>query len=165
MSLRHFKYITFTDIFGIHTLPYPVPEWILKKWGQDFHSLRAMTESLLFSWCFCIMGLSWPQTYEKSPRMMMGDEQMRGMHPSLHRKWHMWWTLTGCRAGSMEDNEVGFPLRVVYSGNALRINGVREGKQQRMLLSKDVVSSEREQEIDPVRRWPEHSRRTSHRLW
>ena len=50
-----------------------------------------------------------------------------------------------------EDNEVGFPLHVVYSGNALGINGVREGKQQRMLLSKDVVSSGTEQEPDPMR--------------
>ena len=50
-----------------------------------------------------------------------------------------------------EDDEVGIPLHVVYSGNALGINGVREGKQQRMLLSKDVVSSGTEQEPDPMR--------------
>ena len=61
-----------------------------------------------------------------------------------------------------EDNEVGFPGRVVYSGNALGLNGVREGKQQRMLLSKDVVSSGTEQEPDPLRSWPELSSRTIH---
>ena len=61
-----------------------------------------------------------------------------------------------------EDDEVGFPLQVVYSGNALRINGVREGKQQRMLLSKDVVSSGTEQEPDPMRSWTELSNRSIH---
>ena len=70
-----------------------------------------------------------------------------------------------CRVGTMEeDDEVGFPLQVVYSGNALRINGVREGKQQRMFLSKDVVSSGTEQEPDPMRCWTELSNRSIH-LW
>ena len=147
-------------------LPYPVPEWILKKWGQDLCSLSATTQSLLLSWCFCLMGLSWPQTYENRSQWWWGM-----------RKWGEWshhyigndrcdeqWQ--SCKAGSIEDDdEVRFPLRVVYSGNALRINGVREGKQQRILLSKDVVSSGTEQEPDPMRCWTELSSRIIHLWW
>ena len=61
-----------------------------------------------------------------------------------------------------EDDEVGIPLHVVYSGNALRINRMRDGKQQRMMLRKDVVSNGTEQEPDPMRSWPELSSRTIH---